>query len=285
MMPKSYDQFISQHYDAQAQEHGLEPTSTMLDVTVRRRETELIERFIALAIELLHRECRTDGNLSICDVGCGNGFTLEVLSKQYPDINFQGFEFTPSLLELAQSRLSTANNTKVSYGDVTRLEAYSEQFDVVLCQRVLINLLDSVDQQTGLAELARITRPGGYLLSIEAFESPLARLNAARAEFDLPPLSPAPYNRYLPDDFYSAEASLAPLSTPVLDASLPFDFLPSNFLSSHYFVSRVLHPLALGPNRQFKRNSHFVLFLTEAFSQPIGDYSPIKAYAFRRVMK
>lgn len=283
-MSKSYDHLVVQHYDAQAQEHGLEPTSTMLDITVRRRETSLIERFVDLAIGLRRREARTDSEISICDVGCGNGFTIQGLSNQYPDINFQGFEFTPLLLELAQSRFRTASNTKVSYGDVRCLEAYDEQFDVVLCQRVLINLLDPLDQRAGLAELARITRPGGYLLSIEAFEGPLASLNTARAEFDLPPLSPAHHNRYLPDDFYSAEASLIPVTGPMLDPNLPLDFLPSNFLSGHYYVSRVLHPLALGPNRQFKRNSHFVLFFTEAFSQPIGDYAPIKAYAFRRVV-
>jgi SAM-dependent methyltransferase len=283
-MPKSYDQLVLQHYDAQAQEHGLEPTSTMLDLTTRQRETQLIEKFLSLVVSSLRCKGRIDSELAISDVGCGNGFTIQVLSKQYPDINFQGFEFTPSLLEVAQSRFRTARNTKVSHGDVRYLEVRDEQFDVVLCQRVLINLLDPVDQRAGLAELARITRPGGYLLSIEAFEGPLARLNTARAEFGLPPLPSAHHNRYLPDDFYSAEASLIPVTGPMLDPSLPLDFLPSNFLSSHYFVSRVLHPLALGPQSQFIRNSHFVLFLTEAFSQPIGDYAPIKAYAFQKVI-
>ena len=49
-MSKDYDEIIRKHYDAQANELGLEPTSTMLDLTVRERETELIERFVGLAL-------------------------------------------------------------------------------------------------------------------------------------------------------------------------------------------------------------------------------------------
>lgn len=284
-MFNSCDDIIRGHYDGQAKELGLEPTSTMLDLTVRRRETELISRFCGLVIDSILRQGNANAEIAVCDVGCGNGYTLLALSEQYLDVKFQGFEFTPSLRELAESRFRCVNNVMVSHGDVRAIDCADGMFDIVLCQRVLINLLNPVDQLAGLAELARITRPGGHLLSIEAFQGPLACLNEARAEFDLPPLGAASHNQYLPSDFYSAEPCLVPLTGPMLDLGLPLDFLPSNFLSSHYFVSRLLHPLALGPTKQFTRNSHFVLFLTEAFNQPIGDYAPIKAYAFRRVVQ
>ena len=279
-MPNSYDQLIQEHYDDEAREHSLEPSSTMPDVTVRQLETRLVERFVGLAIGSLAPNSRP---LAVCDVGCGNGFTLEVLRERYPTMDYQGFEFTPSLRELAQSRFTQATNVSISPGDIRRLDCDSAQFDVTLCQRVLINLLDADDQRAALSELARVTRPGGYLLSIEAFVGPLANLNAARSEFDLPPLEQAYHNRYLPDDFFSAEPSLTPVNGPMVRADLPVDFLPSNFLSSHYFASRVLHPLALGPHRPFIRNSHFVLFLTRALNPAIGDYAPIKAHSFQRV--
>jgi hypothetical protein len=134
----------------------------------------------------------------------------------------------------------------------------------------------------GLSELARVTKLGGYLLTIEAFEEPLARLNEARQEFDLPLLEPAYHNLYISKDFFAAEASLTPATGPMIEPGLPQDFLPNNFLSSHYFVSRVLHPLALGPNRPFIRNSHFVRFMTAALDRPAGDYAPIKAHAFKK---
>jgi hypothetical protein len=92
----------------------------------------------------------------------------------------------------------------------------------------------------------------------------------------------AHHNQYLKADFYRAEPSLRPLSGAELDSNLPDDFLPSNFLSSHFFVARVLHPLALDPSKPFSRNSHFVTFLSEALGKPVGDYSPIKAQAFKK---
>lgn len=281
-MTKRYDPVILEHYAAQAREHGMESTSTMLDTTVRRRETELIQRFVDLATGALHREGSNNRQITICDVGCGNGSTLAILAEQHPDSNFQGIEFTPSLLKLAQKRHHEVANVRIAPGDIRDLQEYDNQFDIVLCQRVLINLLEHVDQKMGLNRLAQIIRPGGFLLSIEAFETPLTNLNAAREEFGYPAIPQAHHNLYLPDDFYSSEPCLLSLSGPQLEPGLPEDFLPSNFLSNHYFVTRVLHTLALGPEGRFARNSHFVLFLTEALDRPIGDYAPIKAHAFRK---
>lgn len=281
-MPQLYDQTILQHYEAQAQAHGLEPTSTMLDVTVRERETALVARVARLVLGQLRREGGADQHLTLCDVGCGNGYTLHLLSAQDPELHLAGFEFTPALLALARSRFAQTPRVTVSRGDVRALNAPDGRYDMVVCQRVLINLLEPADQRQGLAELARILRPGGFLLSLEAFEEPLAHLNAARAEFGLSPLPPAHHNRYLSSDFYRAEPSLVPVTGPLLEPDLPDDFLPSNFLSTHYFITRVLHPLALGPDRPFIRNSHFVRFLTSALPHPVGDYAPIKACVLRK---
>ncbi|MFQ6029781.1 MAG: class I SAM-dependent methyltransferase [Dehalococcoidia bacterium] len=281
-MSREYDQTILEHYNTQAQEHGLEPTSTMLDVTVRQRETALVQRFVGLAVKFLRRQGNTD-EITVCDVGCGNGSTLQALRDDFPNLGLQGIEFTPALRELAQTRHRDDPKVRVSPGDVRDLKEFNDQFDIVVCQRVLINLLDAADQQLGLRQLARIARSGGFLLSIEAFDGPLANLNDARGEFGYPPLPPAYHNLYLPTDFYSAEPALVEVEGPSLDRDLPVDFLPHNFLSSHFFVSRVLHPLALGPEGQFIRNSHFVRFFTEAFNRPVGDYAPIKAHAFRKL--
>jgi len=282
-MSKEFDKIILDHYDSEAESYGLDPNSTMLDVVVRERETELIGRFVNLAVGSIRAQGISDTDISICDVGCGNGYTLMTLSLQYPDITFRGFEFSPSMRALAESRFISTPGVSISKGDVRSIDATDAVFDIVVCQRVLINLLDPVDQTSGLAELARVIRPGGHLLSIEAFQEPLIELNLARDEFDLTPLTAAHHNLYLSSDFYTQQQSLVPIISSTLEPGLPGDFLPSNFLSSHYFVSRVLHPLALGPDRPFSRNSRFVDFLTNSIDRPIGDYAPIKAHAFRKV--
>jgi len=278
-MNREYDHRILDHYDKQAAELGLNPAVTMLDSTVRERETRLIEHFVTLCVNRLRKSGFHDNQITVCDVGCGNGTTLEVLRLGFPEVMFHGIELTPSMLELAQNRFRDTPNVTVSHGDVRNLKI-GKLFNILLCQRVLINLLDSDDQKSALRKLAGTMEKGGYFLSIEAFSEPMDSLNTARTEFGMPPLEPAHHNLYLSSNFYTSEPSLVPLEGPRLEEGLAIDFLPANFLSSHYFVSRVIHPLALGPDRPFLRNSHFVAFLTEAIDRPIGDFSPIKAHSF-----
>ena len=280
-MSANYDEIILKHYEAEASQRGLDSSSTMLDETIRRRETELVIRFVGLVQQSLASSGKAP--VTLCDVGCGNGFSLETIHRQFPSIALHGFEFTPELLELSKKRFANEKGVTVARGDTRRLEAASGQFDIVICQRVLINLLDAADQRKALAELSRVLRPGGYLLSIEAFSAPLSNLNSARSEFGLEPLPPAHNNLYLEENFFDGEKTITRLTGPALGHDLPVDFLPSNFLSSHYFVARIFHPLVLGPNGAVIRNSHFVRFFSEAIDKPIGNYAPIKAYAFRKI--
>jgi hypothetical protein len=108
---------------------------------------------------------------------------------------------------------------------------------------------------------------------IEAFSRQLDTLNEARAEFELPPIPPADHNLYLPDDFF-AVSTLRRLEAPEVP--------PANFLSTHYYVTRVLHP-GLIPDTAVKRNSEFVRFFSGALRQNVGDYSPLRLNAFEKI--
>ncbi len=278
-MKQEYDTVIAQHYRKIAQEHALSPSSTMVDEYVRTKETEAIVAFVKASLARRQRLGLTQP-ARIVDVGCGNGYTLQVLSRQFPDQNFVGVEKTPELRDLAASRFPNNPHVTIQPGDVRvpgTLAAGS--VDILLCQRVLINLLDAGDQATALNNLIELVapplsgKPGGSMLFIEAFDTPLATLNVARGEFDLPPLPPAHHNLYLHDAFFQNTM----LKTFGAAAELP----PPNFLSTHYFVARVLHATLLG-ERPFKRNSEFVRFFTAGLQPYIGDYSPVKLAAFER---
>ena len=169
---------------------------------------------------------------------------------------------------------------EIRKGDIRDSDfAPKDSVDILLCQRVLINLLSEEDQKSALGNIINvvaspgITRSGGTLLFIESFSSSLAKLNEARAEFELPAIQPAHHNLYLTDDFFETP-QLKTLST---NGHLP----PPNFLSTHYFVTRVLHPLYLG-NKPLRRNSEFVRFFSAALKENVGDYSPLKVNMFGR---
>ncbi|MBN1461420.1 MAG: class I SAM-dependent methyltransferase [Armatimonadetes bacterium] len=279
-MRKEYDETIDQHYKAVAREHGIAATSTMLDEIIRKRETEAISQFVSESLRISQAEGPGEQAL-IMDVGCGNGYTLEQIEKQHPEHNYIGIEKSNELRLLAESRFPGNDKVSVFEGDIRKTDfANGVYADILICQRVLINLLDISDQKKALENMVAVVRSpstrrrGGTLLFIEGFVGPLARLNEARDEFNLPPILPAHHNLYLPDDFFQC-TQLRPLQT---DGFL----IPSNFLSTHYFVTRVLNAILLPENKPFKRNSEFSRFFADAVNQNAGDYSPLKLHVFEK---
>jgi SAM-dependent methyltransferase len=282
-MEREYDKVISQHYQNAAAEHGLSASSTMEDHVTRKLETDAI---LLIAGTLLNSR-KTGGaprRATILDIGCGNGYTLEMLFRSYPDQQFVGIEKSDELRALACRRFEGNESVRIMQGDAREHDfAKGLLADMVICQRVLINLLNPEDQKLALNNIIDAARPprdgrqsGGALLFIECFASNLARLNVARLELDLPPIPPAYHNLYLPDDFF-ATRGLRPLETT--------EPLPApNFLSTHYFVSRVFFPFA-SRGKAFKRNSEFVNFFSAALKQDVGDYSPLKLYVFEKTAR
>jgi SAM-dependent methyltransferase len=287
----AYDEIIREHYAQEARIHGTSPTSTMADECVRTKETEAIigsvksfirEQTAAHATNGGYAEGPgRDGGFHIVDLGCGNGLTVQELAvKIIPGplrLSFTGVEFNADLRAIAQERLRAFGNVKVAAGDVRTIDASQcEPADVVILQRVLINLLDRADQKRALDNIVGLLNPGGLLFAIEAFESGLAELNSAREECGLSPLPPAHHNLYLTDDFFDHPLLARHMSNESIETS-------ENLLSTHYFVSRVLHPAFLNATgRAFKRNSHFVKFMSAALPDGIGAYSPLKIIIRRK---
>lgn len=276
----SYDPAIRAHYDEVATNCGAAPSSTMADETIRAKETQTIIRFVSQVLARWETEFRDSSgyaarpggsaNVTMVDVGCGNGYTLGRLRTALPALRLLGVEQNEKLRMLArQSVQCLAGDVR----DLGTIEIEPETVDILLCQRVLINLLDRTDQQRALENLIRLTKPGGALLFIETFASGHEALDAARAEFDLPPIPPAVHNLPLTDDFFDVPG-LVPW---------PHSDLDEHMLSTHYFVSRVLHDVALASTgAAFRQNSHFVRFFSAALPDGIGRYSPLHVKAMMR---
>ena len=80
------------------------------------------------------------------------------------------------------------------------------------------------------------------------------------------------HNLYLNDDFFD-----------IPDLHPEHSEEGVNFLSTHYFVTRVLHDVALAStNSPFVRNSLFVKFFDSALPTGIGEFSPLRCNVFRK---
>lgn len=263
-----YDSVIADHYRKVAESEGLSSSSTMADNITRATETKVILAFVKACLERRIERGLT-GPAKIMDVGCGNGYSLGVISDAFPEHEFVGVELTDELRALAITRFEGNDSVQVIAGDLRDAEfSKGHKADVLICQRVLINLLDSDDQNQALKNvISAVDKAQGSLMFMECFDSALARLNSAREEFSLGDIPPAHHNLYLKDDFFAVDG--------VKPHELTDFNEPESFLSTHFYVTRVLHPM-MTRDQPVKRNSEFVDFFSSALAPAAGDYAPLK---------
>jgi ubiquinone/menaquinone biosynthesis C-methylase UbiE len=265
-MADATEERIIEHYRQEALLHELQPTSTMLDQTTR----ELEVRAILACLSSL--EPSTDGG-SLLEIGCGNGFLLQILRERFPAVRLCGADYSADMVRLARTR--NVARCEIRREDVRALTLPSASFDVVVSERCLINLPHQRAQADALREIHRVLKPGGHLVLIEAFIEGIQNLNGARTEVGLSENTVPPYNLWFDTQrFLSVVSDLFEEIDGGEEGSLP----PRNFLSSHYFVSRVLYPAVT--KREVMYNTEFVRFFR--FLPPQGNYSPIQLYFLRK---
>ncbi len=269
-MASEHDELIRRHYREIAEKHGASPRSSMEDDFVRQKELEWITAFVG-AVGGRGKPLR------VLDLGCGNAYTLEQVARAHPRHKYFGVDFTEELLAIARAR--KIKGAEFFQGDARSLRFRGGSLDLVYTERCLINILDEEEQAKALHEIARVLRRGGHYLMIECFTDGLAGNNKARRECGLPEIPEAYHNKYIDHERFRAAIRR---KFAVLD---PKQFqapggpqLDSNFLSSYYFISRVLYPAVT--KGEVARNSEMAKFFS--FLPPMGNYSPIQAFVLRR---
>ena len=118
-----------------------------------------------LEVELCERYGK---NRDILECGCGTGLILERLAEFAR--RAAGIDLSPGMLSIALSR-----GLDVKEGSVTQLPFEDASFDVTCSFKVLAHVPDI---GRALAEMARVTRPGGVVLA--EFYNPLSLRGLAK---------------------------------------------------------------------------------------------------------
>jgi len=266
MNTKDYDDLILGHYKKIAANFKDLSTSSMEDRFVREKEIEFI------LTELTREYSLQQTELKVLDVGCGNGYTLSEIKNHFPFFKLYGVEFTPELFEIAIAR--NLAGVEIFNRDARKADFFDDTVDVAITERVIINILNKKDQETAIINIASRIKIGGLYIMIESFKEPLVQLNLARDEMSLTPIPESYQNIYL-SEFFVGRIKKYGLEeiTPVM---------PSNYLSSHFFNSRIIHN-AIRPEGGKVKHTRFVSFLDQAVPPAIGNYSPILFRIFRKV--
>ncbi len=104
----------------------------------------------------------------VLDVGCGVGhWGMLLASVMAADVRFTGIDREPRWVERASERARARGlDARFTYrqGEAQRLPFPDDTFDLTTCQTVLIHLPDPA---AAIAEMARVTKPGGLVAVAE----------------------------------------------------------------------------------------------------------------------
>jgi demethylmenaquinone methyltransferase / 2-methoxy-6-polyprenyl-1,4-benzoquinol methylase len=155
----------------------------------------------------------------ILDVGCGTGTLARLLAVRFAEARVVAVDFSGQMVHRAEGRSRGRRSIGFAVANVGRLPFPDATFDVATSAFVARNL---ADLRAAFAELRRVLRPGGTLLTLEVSEpasASVGRLFHAHFDRAVPILGRAfdregPY-RYLPESLKSfppTERFLATLS-------------------------------------------------------------------------
>lgn len=98
---------------------------------------------------------------AILDAGCGTGEIASRIAELYPRARVLGVDIIDEHLDRARQRYGClAPRLRFEHQSVFELQAANASFDLTLCRHVLHSI---PHPDRVIAELARVTRPGGYL--------------------------------------------------------------------------------------------------------------------------
>jgi len=100
----------------------------------------------------------------ILDIGCGSGYSTELISKEFAPSRLFAFDYMPEQVELAKKR---GVNSAFFVGDATEIDLDSNTFDAAFVFGVLHHI---PGWKKAIREIARILKSDGVLLIEEPRE-------------------------------------------------------------------------------------------------------------------
>jgi 2-polyprenyl-3-methyl-5-hydroxy-6-metoxy-1,4-benzoquinol methylase len=139
----------------------------------------LIDNYFRKVADLIGLSCVDDTkDAKAIEIGCGEGFSTQRLAKLLPEnVTLEASEYVADLVPKAQENNPGITVTEES---VYELQHKDNSYDLVF----LLEVLEHLDfPDTGLAELRRITKPGGYIVLGVPREPLWCMLNMARLKY------------------------------------------------------------------------------------------------------
>ena len=171
---------------------------------------------------------------SILDLGCGSGTAaFYILDKL--DVSITGMDFSSKMIAEAQRTAQEKgyDQEKLNFyvndiRDVKELEKAEKRYDIVMTERVLINLDNWQEQKDAINGIISLLKPGGIYLMCENLKEGLDNLNKVRVSIGLDDIQKPWHNRYICKN-----------EVQEIDSAELIEF--RDFTAGYYFLSRVVN--------------------------------------------
>jgi ubiquinone/menaquinone biosynthesis C-methylase UbiE len=131
----------------------------------------MVQKFYEAPL-LLRMAGRLDGKRAL-EIGCGQGFGLEIILGRFGAAQVRGIDLDPQMVARAQKRaLRYAGRAEVLVGDVTAIQAPDQSFDAVFDFGVIHHVPVWKD---AIGEVRRVLKPGGIFVFEEVSKQALDR--------------------------------------------------------------------------------------------------------------
>jgi len=175
------------------------------------------------------------GKNQVLDIGCGNGYSTIQYAQDVN--NIYGVDYSKNLIAGAKELLkkSHLDNIEFKVGDVLRLPFEKEKFDVVIGERLLINLPNWDLQKKAIKEIARVLNKNGLYICVEVTMQGHERMDYYRKMFGLSILEKYWHNLYLDEACY----------IPFVNKYFAISEIKR--FGMYQFLSKVMYPLLTAP--------------------------------------
>ena len=216
------------------------------------------------------------GKTKILEIGCGNGYTSIEIANAF-DVEILSFDYSKKMIDFANNLLRESKNlhlkdkVKFQVFDIRELKDLKGKFDIIITERVLINL-DSFDEQIkAINNISSKLKKGGLFLMCESSIDGLNNINTERIKFDLDHIEMPWHNNYIDDK--KLNSKIDNIDLKLIETN--------NFSSTYYFLSRIIYAnYAKVNNEDIKYDS---LINKMSIKLPsLGNFSQTKIWVWKK---
>jgi ubiquinone/menaquinone biosynthesis C-methylase UbiE len=179
-------------------------------------------------IRLIRQQLRPGSR--ILDAGCGEGEgTLEYASIE--NCTIHAVDFSETRLKKAGERLRNLSGITLKKVDFLGDYSLEGNYDFIISQRFLINLMEWKLQQKVLSDFYALLRPGGKFLMLEGSIQGVEELNQARKIYNLPEIPVKWHNLFFNDNVLEQ-----------FMADKGFNLSLKTGLGTYFFLTRCIRP-------------------------------------------